>query len=139
MRRPAGYSACMRSSAARSSPSSAVSTVRRSVRRTLRGVRTLGWVLLGWSHRHSVALWWRSIVREVRGGTSFRRMVMLLRSLARVSADTRLANAAELKSLSISGGALGARAEVRWSHSGVLRTVLEGVDDVERVDVAPVA
>ena len=67
MRRPAGYSACMRSSAARSSPSSAVSTVRRSVRRTLRGVRTLGWVLLGWSHRHSVALWWRSIVREVRG------------------------------------------------------------------------
>ena len=61
--------------------------------------RRAAWLLLAWSHRHSLALWWRSLRAELTGGRpiDLGRVRRLAAVLMRVTADPRISNASELK------------------------------------------
>lgn len=115
-------------------------------KRTLRGglftlllpFRRSAWLLLAWTQRHSLALWWRSLRGELRNGrpidrTRVRRLGV---ALYRVAADPRLSNAAELQQLSLVDDVVVARTDEHWPHRALLTTVLTGVDNVNDVRYA---
>ena len=76
--------------------------------------------MLGWTHRHTVALWCRSIGTEARqqfadGKPSFSRSKRLLKSLWRVSSDAQLANAPELRRIVVHDAGITVDAVETWS------------------------
>jgi hypothetical protein len=104
----------------------------------LRPFRRSAWLLLAWTQRHSVALWWRSLQGELRRGrpidrTRVRRLAV---ALFRVASDPRLSNAAELKQLSLMDDVVVARTDEHWTGRPLLTTVLTGVPNVNEVRYA---
>ena len=99
-----------------------------------RNARRLLWGLLAWSNRHVLGLWFRSLRDEARQPFDIARTGRLVRSLLKVTTDTRLANTAELRSLRIVDDTVVAETDPQWRHRGTVRTVLEGVNRVNRVD-----
>ena len=76
--------------------------------------------MLGWTNRHTVALWSRSIGTEARqqfadGKPSFSRSKRLLKSLWRVSSDAQLANAPELRRIVVHDAGITVDAVETWS------------------------
>jgi len=76
-------------------------------------------VVLIWSQRHTVALWFRSIRDEVmhqtsRRRTDPRRWKRLLSALWRISSDPRLANTPELRRIALDGDTVTLDASETW-------------------------
>ena len=88
-----------------------------------------------WGRRHTLALWARSVAGEVRrtGGTDVHRLGSLLRALLKVTRDARLANAPELRRLSLRDDVIEVDADAHWDRRGVLTTVLGAVEGVNLV------
>lgn len=76
-------------------------------------------LLLAWSQRHTIALWFRSIRDEFRHQYSHRatdpqRWKQLLSSLWRISSDPRLANTPELRRITLDGDSITLDATETW-------------------------
>lgn len=76
-------------------------------------------MVLVWSQRHTVALWFRSIRDETmhqfsRRGTDVRRWKRLLSALWRISSDPRLANTPELRRIALDGDTVTLDASETW-------------------------
>ena len=76
-------------------------------------------VLLLWSQRHTLALWFRSVRDEFmhqtsRRGTDVRRWKRLLSALWRISSDPRLANTPELRRIALDGDTVTLDASETW-------------------------
>jgi hypothetical protein len=104
----------------------------------LRPFRRSAWLLLAWTQRHSLALWWRSLRGELRHGrpidrTRVRRLAV---ALFHVAADPRLSNAAELKQLSVVDDVVLAHTDEHWANRPLLTSVLTGVENVNEVRYA---
>lgn len=81
--------------------------------------------LLGWSHRHTLALWARSFSAAFAGGrTSLRDLRKLSAALMRIAFDGRLSNARGLRRVRVVGDELQADCEAGWAMTDVLATVL---------------
>ena len=101
-------------------------------------VRRPAWWLLAWTQRHTLALWARSISAEVKGAepTDLGRVRRLATALYKVSADSRLTNAAGLRSLTLVGDEVVAETDPHWPQRDVLTGVLGGVEQVNGVRFA---
>lgn len=91
--------------------------------------------MLAWTHRHTVALWFRSITTEAHqqfsaGKLDLSRSKQLLKSLWRVSTDSRLANAPELRRIAIDDAGVTVDAVESWQGRFLLDTRL----GISRVD-----
>lgn len=108
------------------------------IRTIIRKLPLSAWAMLGWTQRHSVGLWWRSIVAEAKRDEplSLKRWATLFKALVKVSGDHRLANARALKQLTVDGSAVVATATQNWSERGTLTTVLEGVSEASDVRIS---
>ena len=97
-------------------------------------------LLLGllWGRRHTFALWARTLAGELRrsGGTDLARLRPLLTALLRITRDTRLANAPELRRLTMRGDVIEVEADAHWDRRSVLSTVLGAVDGINLVRFA---
>jgi hypothetical protein len=100
-----------------------------------RPFRRSAWLLLAWTQRHSLTLWWRSLRGELRQGRPIdrTRVRRLATALFRVSRDPRLSNAAELRQLSLVDDVVVAHTDEHWSQRSLLTSVLTGVDNVNEV------
>lgn len=83
-----------------------VRSLARTAGRLLHPVSRPAALVLAWTHRHTVALWCRSIGEEARqqfalGKPDLSRSRRLLSSLWRVSSDSQLANAPELRKIAL--------------------------------------
>jgi hypothetical protein len=96
------------------------------------------WWLLLWSHRHTAALWWRSLRKELRSGreTDVAQLRKLVVVLYKVSSESRLANAPQLRSISVTDDTVVADADEHWHERELLGHVLRGVDHVNVVRFA---
>lgn len=91
----------------------------RTVSRLVRPASRPAALILAWTHRHTVALWCRSISSEAREQFAVRRPDLsrsrkLLASLWRVSTDDRLANAPELRRIGLSDDGITVEAVETW-------------------------
>lgn len=101
----------------------------RTVRHLLRPISRPAALFLAWTHRYTVALWWRSIrdefVAQYRSGTfDPARWKQLVSSLWRVSSDARLANSPELRRIAIEGSNVTVDAAETWQGRFLLDTRL---------------
>jgi hypothetical protein len=81
--------------------------------------------LLGWSHRHTLALWARSFSAAFAGGRSSPRdLRKLSAALMRIAFDGRLSNVRGLRRVRVVGDQLEADCEAGWAMADVLATVL---------------
>ncbi len=115
--------------------------------------RLIGWlvwppsravaVLLAWSHRQTVAMWWRSLAAEVqRRPFDPKRLVALVRTLWKASTDPRLRGLGGIRSLSVDTDPLDG-ADQSYRTATVRATLLDvpGVVSVEindSTDTTPV-
>ena len=82
--------------------------------------------LLGWSHRHTLALWARSFAAALAGGRSSPRdLRKRSAALMRIAFDGRLSNARGLRRVRVVGDELQADCEAGWPMADVLATVLQ--------------
>ena len=93
--------------------------LRRTTRPVVRPISRAAFVVLMWSQRHTVALWFRSIRDEVmhqtsRRRTDPRRWKRLLSALWRISSDPRLANTPELRRIALDGDTVTLDASETW-------------------------
>jgi hypothetical protein len=93
--------------------------LRRTTRPVLRPISRTAVVLLLWSQRHTLALWFRSVRDEFmhqasRRGTDVRRWKRLLSALWRISSDPRLANTPELRRIALDGDTVTLDASETW-------------------------
>jgi hypothetical protein len=93
--------------------------LRRTTRPVVRPISRAAIVVLIWSQRHTVALWFRSIRDEVmhqtsRRRTDPRRWKRLLSALWRISSDPRLANTPELRRIALDGDTVTLDASETW-------------------------
>ena len=104
----------------------------------VRPIRRAAWILLFWTQRHTVALWWRSLRTELQRGRPINtaRLRRLSVALYHVAADPRLSNAPELRLLSITDDVVHAETDEHWAKRDLLITVLNGVDRVNEVRFA---
>ncbi len=104
----------------------------------VRPFRRSAWLLLAWTQRHSLALWWRSLQGEWRKGRPIdrSRMRRLTLVLLRVAADSRISNASELKRLTLVDDVVLAHTDEHWAARPVLTSVLTGIDHVNEVRFA---
>lgn len=101
----------------------------RLTRRLIRPISRPAAIYLAWTHRYTVALWWRSLVGEVKdqignGHLVLGRWKQLLTSLWRVSTDPRLANSPDLRSLAVDGSNVTVDAAESWHGRYLLDTRL---------------
>ena len=101
-----------------------VRTLFRTAGRLIRPASRPAALVLAWTHRHTVGLWCRSISTEARqqfalGRPDLSRSKKLLKSLWRVSTDSELANAPELRRLTIDDAGIAVDAVETW-HGRVL-------------------
>jgi hypothetical protein len=104
----------------------------RSIRSSLRQVTLL---LLVWTHRHTLALWFRSLrgaLVDWRAGRTVH-LRTLLAALVRVTADARIGNAPELRSLAVQDDVIVAAADEHWPRQRLLQDVVGGVRHVNAV------
>jgi hypothetical protein len=101
----------------------------------LRRIRWQLWSLLAWSQRHTVALWWRSLKGEVHRGQplDFGRVRTLLKALYKVSAEPRLSNAPQLRTLALVNDTVVAESDQHWHERDLLGHLLRGIDHVNEV------
>ncbi len=102
-----------------------VRTLARTARRLVRPASRPAALVLAWTHRYTVALWCRSIGAEVRQQIDDRkpnlsRSKRLLKSLWRVSSDSRLANAPELRRIAINDAGITIDAVETWQSRYLL-------------------
>lgn len=109
----------------------------RSLRRATAPVRWSLVGLYGWSHRHTLALWWRSLAFARRDGLGARDLRHLGRGLAKVTLDRRLANAPEIHHLRLVGDTIEVDVEPGWASREMLATVLGAVGFVRLVPTPP--
>jgi hypothetical protein len=84
-------------------------------------------LVLAWANRHTVALWFRSIRREVSGGVDAGRLRILLRGLWAVSSDHRTANAAPLHKITVRDDGFGIEAKEGWIGRATVETLLSPI------------
>ncbi|CAN5641208.1 hypothetical protein BH10ACT2_BH10ACT2_22210 [soil metagenome] len=94
-------------------------TLARTTKRLVNPISRPAALVLAWTHRHTVALWCRSLTTEARqqlsqGKPDLSRSRQLVASLWRVSTDARLANAPELRRIAIDDGGLTVDAVETW-------------------------
>lgn len=109
--------------------SNMIRTLARTAKRLVSPASRPAALLLAWTHRYTVALWCRSITTEARqqlaqGKPDLPRSRKLLASLWRVSTDSRLANAPELRRISIDDEGLTVEAVETWQGRFLLDTRL---------------
>lgn len=102
---------------------------RRLLRRIIRPISRPAALFLAWTHRYTVGLWWRSLEHEARHQIEHRqfdptRVRHLMTALWRVSSDARLANAPELRRLSLDEVGVIVDAEQTWRSRTLLDTRL---------------
>lgn len=114
----------------------------RTARRLVRPASRPAALVLAWTHRHTLALWGRSIGHEVRqqldaGGANLPRAKKLLTTLWKVTSDNQLANAPELRRISIDGDRVRVDAVETWqsrylldSRLGISRPA-DGLDELD--------
>lgn len=107
----------------------------RLTRRLVRPISRPAALYLAWTHRYTVALWWRSLVGETKDQIGNGRLVLsrwkkLLVSLWRVSTDPRLANSPDLRSLAVDGSNVTVDAAESWHGRYLLETRL-GLTDLD--------
>jgi hypothetical protein len=105
---------------------------RTSVRHLVRPISRPSALFLAWTHRYTLALWARSLQTETRNqlaGRSFapKRWVRLLRGLWRVTRDPRLANAPDLRRLTVVDDRLTPEVPLGW-HAAHLLNLRIGTD-----------
>lgn len=110
-----------------------IRTLARTASRLVRPASRPAALVLAWTHRYTVALWARSIGAEARTQidarrADFTRSKHLLKSLWRVSSDSRLANAPELRRIAISDAGITIDALETWQGRYILDTRL-GIDE----------
>ena len=93
--------------------------LRRTARPVLRPISRSAVLLLFWSQRYTLALWFRSIRDESmhqlsRRRTDVRRWKRLLSALWRISSDPRLANTPELRRIALDGDTVTLDASETW-------------------------
>ena len=93
--------------------------LRRTTRPVLRPISRSAVVLLMWSQRYTLALWFRSVRDEFmhqlsRRRTEPRRWKRLLSALWRISSDPRLANTPELRRIALEGETVTLDASETW-------------------------
>ncbi|HZI44322.1 MAG TPA: hypothetical protein VFD53_03815 [Ilumatobacter sp.] len=93
--------------------------LRRTTRPVLRPISRSAVVLLMWSQRYTLALWFRSVRDEFmhqlsRRRTEPRRWKRLLSALWRISSDPRLANTPELRRIALEGDTVTLDASETW-------------------------
>lgn len=101
-----------------------VRTLARTASRLVRPASRPAALVLAWTHRHTVALWCRSIATEAHqqfthGKPDLSRSRRLLTSLWRVSSDARLANAPELRRIALDDEGVTVDAVENW-HARLL-------------------
>ena len=98
----------------------------------VRPVHRVAWLLLLWTQRHSLALWSRSLITELRRGRPINgvRVRRLAVALFHVAADPRLSNAPELKLLMLTDDVVTDATDAHWAKRPVLARGLTGVDTV---------
>lgn len=103
-----------------------------------RAIRHPAWWLLAYSQRHTLALWWRSLRAELARGLPVdrTRFGRLAAALYHLSADSRLSNAPELKSIEVVDDVVVAHTDEHWAKRPILANVLTGVDHVNEVRFA---
>ena len=101
-----------------------VRTLARTAGRLVRPASRPAALVLAWTHRHTLALWCRSIGAEARqqfalGKPDLARSRRLLGSLWRISSDARLANAPELRRIALDDAGVTVDAVENW-HARLL-------------------
>ena len=104
----------------------------------VRAIRRPAWWLLAYSQRHTLALWWRSLRAELGRGrpVDTARLRRLATALYHVSADSRLSNAPELKSIDVVDDVVVAHTDEHWAKRPILASTLTGVDHLNEVRFA---
>ncbi len=94
-------------------------------------------VILVWTYRHTLTLWARSLLTEVRRPEPFDqgRVRRLVSSLVRVSTDPLTANAREIRRLTVDHGTVDVEVDEGWSRAQHLVTRLREHGDVTDVRV----
>jgi hypothetical protein len=80
------------------------------------------WMLLAWSNRHTLRLWGRTLLNEIKTQRPLdaRRLLTLARALIRVTTDSRVANSHELRMLSLQGESIVADTQPGWRNRYVI-------------------
>jgi hypothetical protein len=106
------------------------------VRRFLMPISRSAVILLGWTHRHTLGLWFRSIRDEVRrdGPIERHRLRTLISALAKVTVDRKLANAPELRRLWIAEDTVEVETDPHWSKRSAVETALRTIDHINVVN-----
>lgn len=123
-----------------------VRALARTARRLIRPASRPAALMLAWTHRHTLALWGRSIGKEVRqqidvGKPDLPRARKLLTSLWKISSDAQLANAPELRRISIDGDRVTVDAVETWQSRYLLDNRLgigqpvDGFDDLDSLSL----
>lgn len=82
-------------------------------------------LLLAWTNRHTVGLWFRSIRNELStNGFDATRLRQLLRGLWTVSSDRRTTNAEPLRTISVREDGFGIEARDGWIGRATVETLL---------------
>lgn len=81
-------------------------------------------LFLAWANRHTVALWFRSIRREVTGGVDVGRLRTLVRGLWVISSDRRTTNAEPLQMITVRDDGFGIEAREGWIGRATVETLL---------------
>ncbi len=102
--------------------------------RSTRAIRPTGWLLLAWSNRHTVRLWFRSIQQVFQNGFDWKTLSIAVRSLIRVTSDPRLYNDAGLKVLHVVDNKVIMQADPSWKQRDVAQVLLQGVKGVAAVE-----
>jgi len=115
-------------------PESMVRTLARTAKRLVSPASRPAALVLAWTHRHTVALWCRSIGTEARQQFEDRkpnlsRSKNLLKSLWRVSSDAQLANAPELRRIVVHDAGITVDAVETWPGRYLLDSRL-GIDKI---------
>ena len=92
---------------------------RRTTRPVVRPISRAAIVLLMWSQRYTLALWFRSLRDETmhqvsRRRTDVKRWKRLVSALWRISSDPRLANTPELRRIALDGDTVTLDASETW-------------------------
>jgi hypothetical protein len=113
-----------------------IRTLSRTTRPITRPISRSAALLLAWSQRYTLALWFRSFRDEVMHQLSRRtfdpqRWKRLLSSLWRISSDPRLANTPELRKITLEGETVTLDATETWHGRFLLdsRMNLTKIDD----------
>ena len=87
-------------------------------------LRRTALLMLAWTNRHTISLWFRSIRHEVSGGVDVGRLRTLFRGLWAVSRDRRTTNAEPLEKITVREDGFGIEARDGWIGRATVETLL---------------